>query len=152
MSAINPDRIWVVAQSVLMLAVLVLGVTHRGAWHSEAGFVAGAIFFVLGVVTGIGGVRSLGRSLPPYPTPKADSELVQHGVYGRLRHPLYSSVMLVSLGWALVWESAAALVVTAVLCCFFNAKARLEERLLLAKFPGYSDYRRRTQRFIPWLY
>lgn len=152
MNTSHRDRNWVIAQSLLMLAVVILGVTHRGAWHSEAGFAAGVILFALGAVAGIWGLRVLGRSRTPFPTPRPDAELVQSGIYRRIRHPLYSSVMLASLGWAFLWQSAAALAATAVLFVFFDAKARLEERLLLAKFPEYEAYRGRTWRFIPWLY
>ena len=60
--------------------------------------------------------------------------------------------MLASLGWALLWQSVAALGAAVVLGVFFDAKARLEERLLLAKFPGYAAYRGRTWRFVPWVY
>jgi len=151
MSTPNSDRTWVIGQSVLMLAVVGLGVTHRGAWQSDAGFMAGAVLFALGAIVGVWGVRSLGRSRTPNPTPKADAELVQTGIYRWLRHPLYSSVMLASLGWALLWQSAAALAAGLVLCVFFDAKARLEERLLLAKFPDYAAYRERTWRFVPWV-
>jgi len=146
------DRLWVLGQSVLMLGLVVLGVTQRNEWPSEKTFVVGAVFFTLGAVVGIWGVRSLGGSRTPNPTPKADAELVQAGIYRWLRHPLYSSVMLASLGWALLWQSEAALVHAVVLCVFFDAKARLEERLLLAKFPEYAAYRERTWRFVPGVY
>lgn len=148
----HSDRNWVFGQSVLMLAVIILGVTQRGEWHSEAGFAAGAVCFALGAVTGIWGVRSLGRSRTPKPTPRPDSELVQHGIYRHLRHPLYSSVMLASLGWALLWASIAAAVMTMVLCVFFDAKARLEERLMQTRFPEYAAYRQGTWRFLPGVY
>lgn len=146
------DRLWVLGQTALMLAAVALGVTHRGGWQSEVGFAAGAVLFAIGAVVGIWGVRSLGGSRTPNPTPKAEAELVQHGIYRWLRHPLYSSVMLASLGWAFLWQSAAALVASLVLCVFFDAKARLEERLLLARFPQYAAYRTRTWRFVPWVY
>lgn len=152
MNTSDPDRNWVIGQSVLMLAVVALGVTHRGAWQSEASFATGAVLFALGAVAGIWGVRSLGASRTPNPTPRPDAELVQSGIYRLLRHPLYSSVMLASLGWALLWQSAAALAASAVLCVFFDAKARLEERLLLARFPEYAAYRMKTWRFVPWVY
>ena len=32
------------------------------------------------------------------------------------------------------------------------AKASLEERLLAEQFSGYADYRRRTNRFVPFLF
>lgn len=152
MSTTIHDRTWVIAQSLLMLAVVGLGVANRGAWQSEAGFVVGATLFAVGAVVGVSGVRSLGPSRTPNPTPKADAELVQQGIYRWLRHPLYSSVMLASLGWALLWQSVAALAASLVLCVFFDSKARLEERLLLARFPGYAAYRMRAWRFVPWVY
>lgn len=152
MSGGNSERGWVITQSVLLLAQTIVGVTHRGSWHTAAGFAAGAILFVLAAIIGIWGVCVLGRSRTPYPTPKADAELVQSGIYRHLRHPLYSSVMLAALGWSLLWQSAAALALAVVLGIFLDAKARLEERLLLARFPKYAAYRERTWRFVPWLY
>lgn len=146
------DRLWVRGQSVLMLGLVVLGVTRSHDWPGEKSFAAGAVLFGIGAVAGIWGVRSLGGSRTPNPTPKAEAELVQHGIYRWLRHPLYSSVMLASLGWAFLWQSAAALVASLVLCVFFDVKARLEERLLLARFPQYAAYRTRTWRFVPWVY
>lgn len=110
------------------------------------------MIFAIGAIAGVWGVRSLGRSRTPNPTPKADAELVQAGIYRWLRHPLYSSVMMASLGWALLWQSVAALAAGVVLCGFFDAKARLEERLLLTKFPEYEAYRERTWKFVPWVY
>lgn len=145
-------RIWVLGQSVLMLSQIVLGVTHRDEWHSAAGFAAGVILFVCGAVAGVWGVRSLGRSRTPFPAPPAGAVLVQTGIYRHLRHPLYTSVMLAALGWALLWQSAVALAAVLPLCVFFDAKSRLEERLLLARFPKYADYRERTRRFLPWVY
>ena len=152
MSGGNSERGWVITQSVLLLAQTILGVTHRGSWHSAAGFAAGAALIVLAAIIGVWGVCALGGSLTPYPTPKADAELVQSGIYRHLRHPLYSSMMLATLGWALLWQSAAALAVAVVLCAFLDVKARLEERLMQARFPEYAAYRGRTRRFLPWVY
>ncbi len=146
------DRIWVSAQSVLLLAVVALGVARRGAWHSPAGFAAGAVLFAVGAVVGVSGVRSLGGNRTPNPTPRPDAQLMQGGLYRRLRHPLYSSVMAASLGWALLWESAMSLAAAALLCVFLDAKARLEERLLAERFPDYTAYRARTWRFVPGVY
>ena len=146
------DRLWVRGQSGLMLAVVGLGITHRGAWQSTAGFVLGAALFGIGALVGIWGVRSLGGNRTPNPTPKPDAELVETGIYRWLRHPLYSSVMFASVGWALLWQSGFALAAAAGLCVFFDAKARLEERLLAERFAAYRKYRQRTRRFVPGIY
>jgi protein-S-isoprenylcysteine O-methyltransferase Ste14 len=104
---------------------------------------------VAGGFFGIAGVRVLGRNRTPFPQPREESELVQHGIYGRVRHPLYASVMLASLGWALIWQSVVSLVAALVLIPFFHAKARREECWLSKQFPGYADYARRVPRFLP---
>ena len=140
---------WVVVQSVLLTAVIVLGVMFRGDWSRLPVIAAGAVLFGAGGCFGIAGVAVLGRNRTPYPQPREGSELVQHGIYARVRHPLYTSVMLASLGWALIWQSAAASGAALVLIPFFHAKARREERWLREKFPGYADYARRVPRFIP---
>jgi protein-S-isoprenylcysteine O-methyltransferase Ste14 len=99
---------WVIIQFVLMTAVIVLGVVFHGDWTRLSVIVTGALLFVLGGGFGIAGVAVLGRNRTPYPQPRAGSELVQHGIYARVRHPLYTSVMLASLGWALIWQSGPA--------------------------------------------
>jgi protein-S-isoprenylcysteine O-methyltransferase Ste14 len=59
--------------------------------------------------------------------------------------------MVASLGWALMFQSAASLAITLLLLPFFNAKARREERWLREAFPGYEEYSRRVGRFFPRL-
>ena len=105
-----------------------------------------------GILIFIAGTRALGKSLTPFPEPLAGTPLIQHGIYGWIRHPLYTSLMLIALGWAFVWQSWPALVATGVLILFFDAKAKREERFLQDKFPGYADYQKRVRRFIPRLY
>lgn len=140
---------WVLTQFVLMTAVILLAVIFHGDWTNVWLVMAGSGSFVLGGGFGIAGVLVLGRNRTPYPQPREGSELVQHGVYARVRHPLYTSVMLASLGWALLWQSGPAFGAALVLIPFFHAKARHEEQWLSRRFPGYTDYARRVPRFIP---
>ncbi len=98
------------------------------------------------------GARDLGRNLTPIPRPLAEAELVQTGIYARIRHPLYAAVMLSAFGWAAFASSARALIPAAMLAIWLEAKARREEAWLLHKFPGYAAYRDRTHRFIPSVY
>ena len=142
---------WVIAQSILMLGVIVLGVMFPGDWTQIPVIVLGAALFIVGGYFGIAGVLVLGKNRTPYPQPHADSALVQHGIYACVRHPLYTSVMLASLGWALLWQSAAAFIAALTLIPFFYAKARQEERWLYQTFSGYADYARRVPRFFPRL-
>lgn len=143
---------WVLGQSVLLGAVILLAVFFRGAAVHPVIVIAGAILMAVGAGVALAGALALGRNLTPFPKPTEQAKLVQHGIYAVIRHPLYTSVVLVSIGWALAWQSWPALLVAAALIPFFHAKARHEERWLREKFPEYADYERRVRRFIPSLY
>lgn len=140
---------WVAVQSLLMLAVIVLGVVHHGDWTRMWMTAGDAVLFLAGGGVGVAGVIALGGNRTAYPRPREDSELVQRGIYAHVRHPLYTSVILSSLGWALIWQSTTAFGAALVCVPFFWAKALHEERWLRAKFAGYSDYARRVPRFLP---
>lgn len=142
---------WVIVQSILMTAVIVLAVRFPGDGTQLPVIAIGAGLFIIGGYFGIAGVIVLGKNRTPFPQPREDSELVQHGIYARVRHPLYTSVMLASLGWALLWQSVVAGVAALALIPFFLAKARREEHWLREQFPGYADYERRVPRFVPGL-
>jgi protein-S-isoprenylcysteine O-methyltransferase Ste14 len=143
---------WVVLQSLLLLAVLSLGVAFRLTWHGFVFGWGGGVFLLLGAVCGIAGAVTLGRNLTPFPEPAAHGNLVQNGIYGWIRHPLYTAVFCGAVGWALVWRSAPAFFAALALGPFFAAKARREERFLREKFPEYVEYEQRVKRFIPWVY
>lgn len=143
---------WVLGQSVLLVLLLALGPWRSGDWSSRTGFWLGVTLLTAGAVFGIAGTRALGRNRTPYPRPLAGAELVQHGIYAFVRHPLYASLIYLGTGWALVWASGAAAIAALALTVLLDRKARLEERWLVEEFPGYTGYARRVRRFMPSLY
>ena len=143
---------WVAGQSVLLVALLTLGPWRSGDWSSRVGFWLGVALLTAGAVFGIAGTNALGRNRTPYPRPRAGAELVQHGIYAFVRHPLYASLIYLGAGWALVWTSSAAAIAALALAILLDGKARLEERWLVEEFPGYNDYARRVRRIVPGLY
>jgi protein-S-isoprenylcysteine O-methyltransferase Ste14 len=144
--------LWVLAQNLLTLAVVLLGPIFSGQWQNGASLAGGLLLLLAGAVFGVAGVKALGRNLTPYPKPRRQTQLVQHGIYALVRHPLYSSLTFLSLGWALVWRSWPALAAGLVLVILLDAKARREEGWLREKFPQYAGYASRVRRLIPWLY
>jgi protein-S-isoprenylcysteine O-methyltransferase Ste14 len=143
---------WVFGQSVLMTAAVGAGVGWHDQWHSVIVFGIGMGLLVAAGVVGVLGVIHLGKNRTAYPRPLANSKLVQTGVYGLMRHPLYTSVVVATLGWGLVWASGPSVILAVALGVYFDAKARSEERWLRERFPAYADYARRVKRFIPGLY
>jgi len=151
-SFLQRGGLWVIAQSILMLSVIGLAGAFPGDWTQAPMIVAGVLIFVLGGFIGISGIFVLGGNRTPFPDPRPGSQLIQRGIYARMRHPLYTSVMLASLGWALIWQSGPALMAALVLIPFFDAKARAEERRLRKRFPEYRHYESQVKRFIPGIY
>jgi protein-S-isoprenylcysteine O-methyltransferase Ste14 len=77
--------------------------------------------------------------------------LVQTGVYARARHPIYGGLIVAAVGWALWRSSGVHLALAVALALYLDAKARMEERWLLERFPDSAGYRARTRRLLPWL-
>ena len=144
--------IWVVAQFVLMIAGLAAGPIWRAQWPGWLTLAAGIVLLLVGAWLGLRGKRDLGAHRTPFPQPKLDGQLITTGIYARLRHPLYASVIALGFAWALLWRSWPALGLAVAQIPFFDAKARREERWLRARFRGYAAYVRRVKRFIPGLY
>ena len=142
---------WVVGQFLLLAALLGLSVLHPGTGPAVWRY-AGALVLVSAAAIAVAGAKSLGRNLTPFPKPADHAKLVQCGIYAKIRHPLYTAVILAGFGWALVWLSWPALLAAAALIPFFHAKSCREEDFLRLKFPGYREYEGRTRRFIPWIY
>ena len=143
---------WVLSQGVLLFAVVLLAIRYRGEGCHPVMFISGLIFLCAGIGAGLAGAIALGRNLTPFPKPSGKTLLVKHGIFSLIRHPIYTGVMLASLGWAQVWQSWPALLLALALIPFLDAKARREEYWLRKMFSDYADYERRVRRFIPRVY
>ena len=95
------------------------------------------------------GFVDLGKNLSPGPHPVRNNMLVTRGVYSRIRHPLYSSLVLLAVGWSVFTHSVEAAVGTLALFVFLWRKSKVEEIALKKIHPGYDTYMNRTGGFVP---
>ncbi|MFM8617959.1 MAG: methyltransferase family protein, partial [Opitutaceae bacterium] len=83
------------------------------------------------------------------PEPRSGARLITDGPYRWVRHPMYLGSLVIALGACVagpqVWRFAA----WGILAIVLIAKARREERGLLAQFPEYESYRRGRAFLIP---
>jgi protein-S-isoprenylcysteine O-methyltransferase Ste14 len=86
------------------------------------------------------------------PTVRATGELITHGPYRVIRHPMYTALLLGSLALVANAPSWWRWVLWIVLAADLVVKLRYEERLLAAHFLGYAEYRQRTRRLIPFVF
>jgi protein-S-isoprenylcysteine O-methyltransferase Ste14 len=143
---------WVLLQVVLI--VLVAGAAWSLGPDSSGplrlvGYAAGILSLGAGLFLIFRGATDLGTALTPVPRPREGGELVETGVYGVVRHPIYSGLTLAALGGALMQASLAALGLTLCLVLVLWLKSTVEERWLELRYPGYDAYRARTGRFVP---
>jgi protein-S-isoprenylcysteine O-methyltransferase Ste14 len=146
---------WVVVQiPLLLLAYLVPGWTGQDIPGSAATLLAyaGQALLVMGALLTFTGVVTLGRGLTPFPQPLPESSLRTHGAYALVRHPLYSGILFMAIGWSLCSNSVVGLVFDVPLFVFFDRKAAREELWLAEKFPDYANYCGRVKKLIPWIY
>jgi protein-S-isoprenylcysteine O-methyltransferase Ste14 len=106
----------------------------------------------LGILLMIWARRHLGHYWSDKVEIKTNHQLISAGPYARLRHPIYTGMLLGIAGTALAvgeWRGLAAFV---LLLTNYVIKARKEERILRQKFGrAFQEYQRRTGFLIPRL-
>ncbi|MEE8600417.1 methyltransferase family protein [Euzebya tangerina] len=142
------DMAWLAGQVVLfLLAFVILPRLDGGPGRValDAARPIGVAIMGLGVVVLVIAFATLGRQLVPQPTPIEGGELVDHGIYGLVRHPIYTGVLLLIVGGLVRTPSISGLLVIVASWAFFDAKSAHEERLLSDRYPTYQAYRQRTR-------
>jgi protein-S-isoprenylcysteine O-methyltransferase Ste14 len=94
------------------------------------------------------------RVSPPNVTPdvRPSATLVAHGPYRWIRHPMYSSLILITLALVLDSPSPQRWVTWLLLVATLVVKLNYEEKLLASHFATYSGYVQGTKRLIPFVY
>ena len=121
------------------------------AIHAVAVRAIGAALVACGLGTAVWARVTLGRNWGMPMTEKDEPELVTSGPYRRVRHPIYSGIVLATVGTALAvnWGW---LVVAGVMGAYFVYSAVTEERILTQQFPeAYPRYQAHTKLLIPFL-
>ncbi len=81
------------------------------------------------------------------------SELIDTGIYRYIRHPLYSSLLLLSWGVCLKQASALSCVVAVFSSVCLYICARMDEKECVVVFgEAYILYRKRSKMFLPFIF
>lgn len=86
------------------------------------------------------------------PDVPANSQLVTHGPYRFIRHPMYATLLLGALALVLNAPTPLRAVVWVVLLVDLVLKLNYEERLLVQSFSSYAEYRQASKRLVPFVY
>jgi protein-S-isoprenylcysteine O-methyltransferase Ste14 len=86
-------------------------------------------------------IKDLGRNLSPLPRPINNSKLVTTGIYRFTRHPMYYSLIFISIGVFITKLSIYYLFLSISLSLIIKLKITLEEQYLNNKFKNYFLYK-----------
>lgn len=145
---------WIRVAIVLLVLLLMRARVFKGQNISNSPWLEGIglAIFISGLAVAVWARLYLGRNWGTPMSEKVDPELVTTGPYRRIRHPIYSGIILAMVGTA-VAVSWYWLIAVALLGTYFAYSATVEERYMTGLFPdAYPAYKRTTQMLIPFVF
>ena len=139
---------------MFLCAFVAAGLNFRFGWIPLPGWVSwtGAALFLAAYLLYAEVLREnayLSRTIEV----QKDQKVVDTGLYGVVRHPMYSATLLLFLSMGLVLGSAISF---AILLCYIPIivkRIRNEEKVLLEGLEGYGAYREKVKyRLIPFIW
>jgi protein-S-isoprenylcysteine O-methyltransferase Ste14 len=119
-------------------------------WATEG---AGDIVCMAGLFIAVWARRTLATNWSSDVVLKQGHELVTRGPYRFVRHPIYTSILMMAAGTALFTSRVAGWIGLVILGVAFAIKIRYEEVLMTRNFPDqYPEYRRRVKALVPFLF
>ena len=146
--------------ALLLLAALLMAASWLG-WPANSAPAApslvadtlGDLLCVLGLAWAIWARRTLAGNWSSSVAFKLGHELVVHGPYKYVRHPIYAGILLMVLGSAVAIGRAEAFIAAFAFVGSFWLKLRQEEALMMRHFPeGYPAYKRQVKALVPFMW
>ncbi|CAN5819375.1 hypothetical protein BH11BAC7_BH11BAC7_12360 [soil metagenome] len=145
----------------LIIAALLLG---PGEWfghtllrenfvpHSDFVGITGLIISVSGACIACWSRYNLGKNWSLSVQEKESHELIQHGIYKFIRHPIYTGLLLLFIGNTLIVGDYRGIIAVVLVFISFWFKLKKEEKLLTEIFGDkYIGYAAKTKALIPFL-
>src|SRR5580692_156220 len=110
----------------------------------------GSALCAAGVLFALWARRTIGKDWSAEVQIKEGHQLIRPGPYARIHHPIYTGILLATLGTALVIGEYRGLLAVLLFLVGFARKARKEESFLAAEFgAAFDEHRRHTGFFLP---
>ena len=150
------DQNLVVKLSGLMFIAgfVVAGLNYRFGWYSlpKAVVIVAAVLFLVAYVLYAEVLREntyLSRTIEV----QEDQKVIDSGLYGRVRHPMYSATILLFMVMPLVLGSVYAFIIFLIYPILIIKRLKGEEKLLMQELPGYKEYMEKVKyRLVPFIW
>jgi protein-S-isoprenylcysteine O-methyltransferase Ste14 len=120
--------------------------------HFRAVF--GLSLIIGGIIVRWAAILQLGKSFTVDVAITNTADLKTDGIYKRLRHPSYSGILMIIIGFSVIMSSLYSILVLVI--PVFTAiiyRINIEEKVLMNEFgESYRKYRSETKKLIPFIY
>ena len=139
---------------IFLLAFILAGLNFRFGWFNLPSIVviiASAIFLLAYIM--YAEVLRENEYLSRTVEVSEDQKVVDSGLYGIVRHPMYTSTIFLFLSMPLVLDSIFSFIVMLVYPIIIIFRIRNEERVLENELIGYEEYKEKVKyKLIPYLW
>ena len=150
------EQKWVVALSGIMFvaAFVVAGLNFRFSWHSLPDYVIwiGVVFFLLSYLIYAEVIREndfLSRTIEV----QENQRVIDTGLYGIVRHPMYSATIILFLSIPLILGSLISFFIMLAYIPIIAIRINNEERVLEKGLKGYKEYKQKVRyKLIPFIW
>lgn len=139
---------------MFLLVFILAGLNYRFKWTilPEIVVYIGIAIFLLSYVL-FGEVLRENRYLSRVIEVQKDQKVVDSGLYGIVRHPMYFATLFLFLSMPLVLNSLPSFIVMLSYIPIIVKRIRNEEEVLEKELSGYKEYKRKVRyRLIPFMY
>ena len=139
---------------MFVAAFVVAGLNYRFQWIRMPEWIvtAGVVIFVLSYLM-FGEVLRENEYLSRTIEVREGQEVVDTGLYGVIRHPMYSATVLLFLSMPLVLGSPVSFLIMLVYIPIIAKRIGNEEKVLEEELKGYREYKKKVKyRIIPFIW
>lgn len=151
----NEQKLVVLFSGIMFLAVFIIaGLNFRFGWIILPAWVsyAAAAVFLLGYVL-YAEVLKENTYLSRTVEVQENQKVIDSGLYGIVRHPMYMSTLILFLSMPLVLGSVISFAVSLIYIPIIAKRIRNEEKVLEQGLDGYSEYKQKVKyKVIPFIW
>lgn len=140
--------------AMFLAAFILAGLNHRFQWTSlpETIVRISVIIFLLAYCL-FGEVLRENQYLSRVIEVQEDQTVVDTGLYGIVRHPMYSATVLLFLSMPLILNSLPSFIIMLAYIPIIVKRIKNEEQVLEKELKGYAEYRKKVRyRLIPFIW
>ncbi len=115
--------------------------------------VVGALIFIVGLIITVNAQMTLKRNYSGTLRIREGHQLITHGIYKHVRHPVYSGVILRAFAIPIYTTSLLGFLFALTAIPLFNYRIGVEEKMLIEEFGDeYLEYTKATWKLFPYVY